>query len=231
MDTTTWVATLGNLAAVVIAFSITRRSILSLRRFSLLGGLMFAIYGALISAWPIVVLNLFTAGINIVHIVRAYRTQESFRLVEIIRHSSYLLDFLSFHRQDIERFFPNFDASRLGEMTGFYVLRDSHTAGLFLGYALDDGGFMVELDFATPKFRDYKIADYILRDQSWFFSTKKCNHLVQRTQVKEHMKYLLNVGYLRQTADNAPIQVFHKRLLTTSRQKSTDPTALREPEV
>ncbi len=99
---------LGYTASLIIATSLLMRSIVRLRLINLIGAATFSVYGFLIGAYPVGILNLLTTSINIVQLVRLQRRREIFRILEISRESPYLRYFLHFQADDIRRFYPRF---------------------------------------------------------------------------------------------------------------------------
>lgn len=83
---------LGYAASILIATSLLMRSIVRLRAINLAGAAAFSVYGFLIGAYPVGVLNLMTATINVVQLVRLRRRREIFRagvLLGCIRGTSW----------------------------------------------------------------------------------------------------------------------------------------------
>jgi len=79
----TWLSILGYAASVLIAVSLLMRSIVRLRVINLAGAATFSVYGFLIGAYPVGILNLMTATINLVQLIRLQRRREIFRVLEI----------------------------------------------------------------------------------------------------------------------------------------------------
>lgn len=63
-----WTDYLGYLASVLVAISFVMKSIRKLRFVNLVGGVCFVLYGIMIHAWPVVLINLFTIGVNIYYL-------------------------------------------------------------------------------------------------------------------------------------------------------------------
>ena len=64
----------GYAASVLIAISMMMSSILRLRLFNLAGAAGFAVYGLLIHAYPVAVLNGITMVVNVYYLQRMLRT-------------------------------------------------------------------------------------------------------------------------------------------------------------
>jgi hypothetical protein len=111
-----WVELIGYFASAFVAASLLMVSFVRLRVINLIGAVAFVAYALLIGSVPILLTNVFIAGINIFHLVRIFRTDVSgFTYVPIDssrRHQ--LADFLELYRDDVVRFYPEF-AVRLAE--------------------------------------------------------------------------------------------------------------------
>ena len=100
---------LGYAASVLVAASLTLKSIVRLRVVNLLGAVCFTIYGALLGAWPVALVNGVIVLINVWHLTQMASAREYFRLLEVGPDSEYLREFLRFHARDISHFLPEFD--------------------------------------------------------------------------------------------------------------------------
>ena len=61
----TWVECVGYVASVLVAVSLTLANIRALRVVNLAGALVFTVYGILVSAYPVAVVNGFIVLVNI----------------------------------------------------------------------------------------------------------------------------------------------------------------------
>ena len=60
----------GYLASIIVATSLMMNSIIKLRWINLLGATMFSVYGFIINAYPVGVLNLFIALDDIYYLIK-----------------------------------------------------------------------------------------------------------------------------------------------------------------
>ncbi|UCG22985.1 MAG: YgjV family protein [Chloroflexota bacterium] len=68
MDSSLTYEIIGYVASVLVAISLMMSSILKLRVINLFGALLFTIYGLLIGAYPVAVMNLFIALIDLYYL-------------------------------------------------------------------------------------------------------------------------------------------------------------------
>ncbi|HEY0140836.1 MAG TPA: hypothetical protein VGF48_08065 [Thermoanaerobaculia bacterium] len=190
---------LGYAASVLIATSLLMRSIVRLRVINLAGAATFSLYGFLIGAYPVGVLNLMTATINVVQLIRLQRRYEIFRVLEVRPDAQYLHYFLDFQASDIRRFFPKFqkdvrppDAQQLA----LIVVRDLIPAGVLLGHIRGDR-LDVDLDYVVPQYRDLKVGRYLFRDEADFFRRRGIREIVSPADTQAHADYLRRIGFRR----------------------------------
>ncbi|NRA54335.1 MAG: YgjV family protein [Gammaproteobacteria bacterium] len=70
MDAMNAVEWFGLVASVIVAYSLMLKDMLKLRCWNLIGAVMFAVYGALIGALPVLVLNVFISIADIYYIIK-----------------------------------------------------------------------------------------------------------------------------------------------------------------
>ncbi len=187
---------LGYLASILIAISLTMSSLLKLRLINLSGAIMFVIYGLLIGALPIVLLNSLTTLVNLYFLYRLFTTKAYFQLLNVSSGSEYLHYFLNFHRADIERFIPAYRFAPSDDQLIVFILRDMVPAGLFIGECKEAGVFHVYLDYVIPQYRDFKIGNYLYRNTQ-LFKAREIDRLVSSPNNRLHERYLQRMGFQR----------------------------------
>ena len=106
MPSISWLEAFGYAASVVVAISLMMGSLLKLRWWNLVGASAFALYGLLIKAYPVAVLNGFIALADVYYLIQMYRRREHFQAISLDEASSYLATVLAAHREEIARIFP-----------------------------------------------------------------------------------------------------------------------------
>lgn len=197
MDHLSALQLLGYAASILIATSLLMRSIVRLRVINMVGAATFSLYGFLIGAYPVALLNLMTTGINIVQLIRLQRRREVFRTLEIRPEAPYLQYFLEFQAEDIRRFFPRFEPRmpEPGELV-VLVLRDLIPAGILIG-AIRGDRLEIRLDYVVPQFRDLKVGRFLFRDEADFFRSRGIRVIVSPADTPAHVKYLERIGFAR----------------------------------
>jgi hypothetical protein len=185
----------GYVASALIAVSLMMSSLLRLRYINLAGAAAFAVYGVLIHAYPVAVLNGFIVFVNGFYLVKMLRTKEYFQLLKLKPDSVYLPYFLDFYRADIARILPEFKYHPGGNQVTLFILRDCAPAGVFIGEVEADGMLRVVLDFVIPRYRDLKIGRYLFVEQAGFFRQQGVREIVIAPRTKTFGQYLVQVGF------------------------------------
>lgn len=198
---------IGYAASLLVALSSMMTSILRLRLFNLLGSLVFAVYGYLIQAYPVALVNLFIAFVQLYHIVRMMRTREYFTIVNVSPDSDYLNFFLQHNLADIRKFVPDYSYQRLPNQVTLFVVRDLQPAGLLIGEQQADGTLLVHLDYVIPGYRDLKIGNYLLTERMDYFRERGIRRISTHGGSRAHADYLRRIGFTEESPDYFSRQV------------------------
>jgi len=191
---------LGFVASAMVAVSLTMSSLARLRALNLLGSAMFAAYGWLVGALPVLLVNAFIAVVNVVYLARMKPgSSHAFELLPIARADNrYLRRFLAFHADDIERFIPGFDLDAVAEPRLVFILRDMLPVGLVVAEENADGDLAVHLDYVIPAYRDFRCAQYFYRAWSSAMPSPRARRFVTRGGPAAHRGYLTQLGFARE---------------------------------
>lgn len=202
MTTQTIYEIIGYVASILVAISLTMRSLLRLRLLNLAGAVFFTVYGILVKAYPVAAVNGFIVIVDIYYLVQMLRTREYFTLLEMLPNSRFAQYFLNFHRAEIARFFPDFVYEDQPDRIAFFVLRDMVPAGLFVARNRGNGTAEVLLDFVAPGYRDLQVARFVYVEKAHHFRERGIHVLETATAHPEHMRYLKRIGF-RYVEDDA----------------------------
>ena len=191
-----WIQIIGYVGSALIAVSLTMSNILRLRWINLFGASTFAIYGLIVEAYPVLFLNTFIALIDIYYLQKIYRTKEIFSLVPIKDPASdYLTKFLDFHQRDIQKFFPDFNLSKVENPRIYFILRNLLPGGLFIYQECSPTMICIVLDYAIPAYRDNKNGQFIFYAQNKFLKEQGFSELSAVSSIEAHRKYLRRIGF------------------------------------
>jgi hypothetical protein len=202
---------IGYLASIVIAISMLMNSLQKLRWINLLGAVLFSIYGFIIGALPVGILNGFIVGIDIYYLSRMYAGNDYFRLLEVRNDNKYLEAFLAFHHKDILRFFPEFNFKPEMNKISILILKNMSVAGVILAHEYDEKTLMIGLDFVIPEYRDQKPGKFVYTENLFYFSKLGYEKLCTESQSKKHDKYMQKMGFINGLSINKKLLI--KRLI------------------
>jgi hypothetical protein len=187
----------GYCASAVIAFSLTRSSIIKLRWYSLFGASSFCVYGIIISAYPVAFLNGFIALTNIYFLTRLLLNVENqFSIIQVSRPSNYVDFFLKYHEQDIKHLFPRFMKVAAAPTRKYFFLTErTEVVGMLSGYEESESVFIVDFDFVIPAYRDCRLGHFSIGHGQQL--TKICGYekIVALADSLEHENYLTTLGF------------------------------------
>lgn len=192
---------IGYLASVIIAVSMAMSSIVKFRWINLAGASVFSVYGFMIGSWPVGLMNGFIVAVDIYYLILIYGKKEQFEILEVKPDSRYLQRFLSFHRHDIEKFFPDFQFTETEELKCCFTLRDLAVTGVFIAQATDTGTLQIQLDYVLPEYRDFKNGRVVFDRLAHLFKNTQIQRIQANCHHRSHKKYLKKMGF-SETAPN-----------------------------
>lgn len=188
---------IGYVGSFLIALSLTMKNIWMLRRINLLGASTFAIYGALIGAYPVLALNSFIALVDVYYLWDMYKKKDYFTLLPSNGpQGTYLNKFLSFYEDDIKKIFPKFDRNAHPDAQFYFIIRNMVPAGLFVFIEEENDTIHILLDYAIPDYRDLKNAKFLFYTTD-FMKEKGYKKLITESHHEIHDGYLRKLGFER----------------------------------
>jgi len=188
---------IGYVGSFLIALSLTMKNIWMLRRINLVGASTFAIYGALIGAYPVLALNSFIAIVDVYYLWGMYRKKDYFTLLPSNGpEGTYLKKFLEYYGSDIAKIFPQFDRLGYPDAQYYFIIRNMIPAGLFVFVEEDENTIHILLDYATPDYRDLKNAKFLFYTTD-FMKEKGYKKLITESHHEIHDGYLRKLGFER----------------------------------
>ena len=195
MDSRAWLEVIGYAASGLIAISLTMSSILRLRIINTVGAAAFVIYGLLIHAYPVAVLNTLTVSINLYHLRRMFRAREYYQLLPVWPESDFLRHFLKVYRAEIQRIIPDFEYRPTEKQLTLFILRDCTPVGVFIAEHKSPETLRVVLDFVIPRYRNLHVGKFLFVEQAEFFRQLGVKEIVIQPRTKEFGAYLVEVGF------------------------------------
>ena len=175
-----WIDAVGWAGSALLIFSLLQARVLRLRVLNTIACVVLVFFNAVIEVWPMVAMNIVLAGINIFFITRLLRErhdEDAYAVVEVDERDAYLEHFVRTHEGEIGHFFPHFfgeiaspdgriDASE--DRYAYLVLQGDETVGVVVARDGGAGVAQVELDYVTPKYRDFTPGEFVYRRSGLF---------------------------------------------------------------
>lgn len=186
----------GYLAFIFLAVSLWVTNNIKFRWINGLGNLCFLAYGIITHAFPVVLTNAVLLAINSYFLLKIYRRQEKFDLVEFKNDTALIPKFLDFYKEDIESYFPGFIMGAEQDEIRFVVLRDIVVANLFVAAVNQNGDAFVKINYTVPKYRDYKVGRFLFDEGREFLHNKGIRRIIYtHVHNTQHEKFLKMMGF------------------------------------
>jgi hypothetical protein len=186
---------IGYLGSILVAISLMMKSLLRLRLINLFGALFFTVYGVLLGAYPVAVLNGLIVCIDVYYLIQMWRQKDFFTFLEVSPRSEYLRAFVDFYKYDITTIIPSYVYQPEESLLCFFILRNMVPAGLFITKVQGDEAH-VQLDYVIPNYRDFQVARFIFEENAAFFMQRGVRRFVSAEGSDFHRKYLEKMEFV-----------------------------------
>lgn len=190
---------IGYIASLIVLISLLMSSIVKLRVINCAGAAIFGMYGFMIGSVPTGLMNVGIVIINLYYLSKMYKTEDYYHLLSVETSSHYFKHFIEFYKDDIKRFsaIENFDIEN--KTFALYVLRNLVTAGVFIANEIDSETLRVEMDYAVPEYRDFKVGKYIYETHKNLFLDAGYKKLIFIPTNPKQEKYIRKMGFVKTT--------------------------------
>ena len=163
----TWLDLIGWSGSALLIFSVMQARVLRFRVLNLLACVVLTGFNAALEIWPMVAMNIVLCLINLWHIRKLVSTRHdeaTYDVLEVGAGDEYLRHVLRVHAADILAFQPDlvWDGAAEGSLA-FLVQRADETVGVVLVRDEGDGVARVQLDYVTPRYRDFSPGEFVWR--------------------------------------------------------------------
>ncbi len=188
-----WVELIGYVASALVAVSFMMKSLVRLRWVSLIGSVIFALYGVLIGAWPVVITNSIVVIANAVRLRKEFGAGSATTAVPIDVEAPFLKDYLAANADEIAHSQPEYHPSEHDTFVRL-VNRDGLPAGVHIGEPVGKE-LLVKLDYVSPAYRDSLGARWLFGAGRSTFTDAGFTRLVAHAHTSLHRSYLELVGF------------------------------------
>jgi hypothetical protein len=167
-----WLDALGWFGSALLVFSLMQARVLRFRILNSVACVILVVFNAILHIWPMVAMNVVLTAINlwfIAKLLRERRSDTAYAVLEVADDDDFLQHFLTVEAADIAKFFPHFAGlANSADRTAYLVLNGHETAGAVVVRDGGDGVARVELDYVTPKYRDFTPGEFVYRQSGLF---------------------------------------------------------------
>ncbi len=189
------VEVVGYLASALVVASLAMTSVVRLRIVSLVGSVVFVVYGALLPSIPIVITNAAVAVLNVWFLRKEFAPNRDLGAVPIEPDAPFLLDFLRSHAADIAGIHPGFDAPAPDDFV-LVLTRDGLPAGVLVGTP-DGKTLRLRLDYVMQAYRDSRIGRWLYGRGARVLTGAGFTRIVAHADSEMSRTYLERVGFAR----------------------------------
>ena len=162
-----WLDILGWAGSALLVYSVMQTRVLRFRLLNVAACVVLTGFNAALGIWPMVAMNIALAAINLWHIRALVSTRDdeaTFEVLEVGPADAYLRHVLHVNAKDMlsPPARPAWDRSADGR-SAFLVQRGDETVGVVLLHDGGDGTPHVELDWVSPRFRDFSPGEFVWR--------------------------------------------------------------------
>jgi len=198
MSINIWIEVIGLIGSGFVGLSLTMKNILKLRIINMIGAIIFVLYGFLLSAYSVLIVNTFIIFVNLYFLYILIKKKDTFSVLNIESpHSAFFQKFVTFYFKDIKKFFPNLDFNSLEDVNILMILRNMIPVGIFISKPANHEEMEVLMDYVIPDYRDFKNAHFIYLEESRKQKINGFHQFVTRSMNKEHIKYLKKMDYIQ----------------------------------
>jgi hypothetical protein len=153
--------------SALLVFSLMQARVLRFRVLNLVACIVLTAFNLVLGIWPMVAMNVVLSAINlwfIVKLMRESHDEAAFDVLRVRPDEAYLTHVLRVHGTDIAKFQPDFDGLTPGS-TAYLVQKGDETVGVVV-LTVDGDTAHVQLDYATPRYRDFSPGEFVWRRSS-----------------------------------------------------------------
>lgn len=177
-------------------------SVKRLRWINLIGSVIFAVYGFLIHALPVGVMNLGIVIINTYYLYQMYSKKDYFTLLKLGNQTEYFNHFMSFYKENIESFMEVEKDLEDPKYIKLFILRNTVPAGVVVTKIRNDKTLEIVIDYVIPAYRDFKIGNFLYEGQKDFFISQGYDTLLTKPGNEKHQNYLKRMGFIPETVND-----------------------------
>jgi len=193
---------IGYFASFLVALSLMMSNIFKLRLINLFGAGIFAIYGLIVGAYPVFVVNGWIFLVDVYYLYKTFKNKNDFKLFNVKEDAVYLREFVKYYSKDIGKFFPDFKSESLSGTTPVFIVRNMLPVALFAYEKIDKETLKIIIDYTIPAYRDLQNAHFFYSRGLEQCQSDGFRYFITESSVKSHRKYLNKMGFTQAEKSN-----------------------------
>jgi hypothetical protein len=191
---------IGWIGSALVILSLAQARVLRFRWLNLAGAVLAVAYNVVLAIWPFAAMNAVIAVIDLYWLRRLYAERHDpsvYSVVEVGPDDAYLRHVVGVHLDDIRTFQPSYavpSPDATDRRWAFLVQRAEETVGALVVRDAGAGTGVVELDYVTPRFRDFTPGEFVYA-RSGVFTEHGVRRLVVDDELAAQTQYLARVGF------------------------------------
>lgn len=191
-----WIEVVGYMGSAIVVLSLTMNSLSRLRILSLFGSIVFLVYGWLIDAPPLLVVNFTILLVNAYKLIQMFAKKDYFAFQEVRPESRFLQEFIRHYADEIDALFPRFQNQFDDKCYVLLTLRNMSVSGLFVGRKEDDTTFRILLDYAIPQHADSRVGRHVIHENGALFRDLGYDIFKVNLDETNNGRYFQKLGFL-----------------------------------
>lgn len=184
---------IGYAGSLIIAVSMLMTSILKMRWMIFSGNVVFIVYGVMIGAYPIILLNGFNMVVNAYFIWQAYKLQGNYAVLPSNMTSPMMERFLVYYADDIRKYFPAFQRFEKEDIV-FLIVKGTAVISVAGFRKNNDGSFNVVVDYVAKTHRNMKPGKLLFEREN-IFSLLNTDTIYAQSYHLRHTVYLHRMNF------------------------------------
>lgn len=194
MDTAMLIEVFGYVGSALVVVSMLMSSVVKLRLINTVGSSISLIYAFIVGAVPLALMNACLIVINIYNLVKLFKSENSYDLVDSKTDDSFVNYILNRYSDDIKNYFPGFNKNDLGD-TAYVICCEGRPAGVILGKETESGVMDIRVDYSTPEYRDCSVGSFVYSN----LPNKGIHTLTfSQKESETHTTYMNKMGFVKE---------------------------------
>ncbi|MBI5217875.1 MAG: hypothetical protein HY958_02980 [Bacteroidia bacterium] len=184
---------IGFIATAILGVTIVLEMNRLLRMVHLTGAVIFAIYGFVFGSvgMGIVDCGLFAGSLFL--LLHSQSFKDTFNILQVKGNNEYLGAFIEYYKRDIYHYSPFY--KRSPDSICFLILNNIDIIGVFIVTIHDKKTLFINLDFVVPKYRNFKVGNYLFIENVKYFYDLGYESIVTVCLNEVHKAYLLKMSF------------------------------------